>query len=132
MTTPRPTPVLLVDDQPANLTSLEAILDGPDYHLVKAVSGKDALRQLLAREFALILLDVRMPEMDGYEVCRQFKANAMLRDIPILFLSALTGSDEKVELAQNLPRPVGRLRIRPGGCLLELADGDIATLPEGL
>ena len=78
--------VLLVDDRPQNLLSLEAILSSPEYELVKAGSGADALRCLLRSDCAIILLDVQMPEMDGFETAERIKANPQLKDIPILFL----------------------------------------------
>ena len=62
-----PVNVLLVDDQPANLLALEAVLDGPGVHLVKAASGEEALRRLLADDFAVVLLDVQMHGLDGFE-----------------------------------------------------------------
>src|SRR4051812_39862890 len=59
--------ILLVDDQPANLIALEAMLQGLGQNLVKADSGREALKWLLTHDFAVILLDVKMPEMDGFE-----------------------------------------------------------------
>lgn len=81
--------VLLVDDRPENLLSLEATLAADDYDLVKAGSGADALRYLLDNDCAIILLDVQMPEMDGFETADLIKANPKLKDIPIIFLTAL-------------------------------------------
>ncbi len=81
--------VLLVDDRPENLLSLEAILASPDYDLIKAGSGADALRYLLSGDCAIILLDVQMPGMDGFETADLIKNNPKLKDIPIIFLTAL-------------------------------------------
>ena len=81
--------VLLVDDRPENLLSLEATLLSPDYELVKVSSGGDALRYLLNNECAIILLDVQMPGMDGYETADLIKRDPKLEDIPIIFLTAI-------------------------------------------
>ncbi len=81
--------VLLVDDRPENLLSLEAILASPAYEMVKAHSGADALRYLLMHDCAIILLDVQMPDMDGFETADLIKANPRLKDVPIVFLTAL-------------------------------------------
>jgi two-component system sensor histidine kinase/response regulator len=86
--------VLLVDDVEANLVVLEALLGGMDCQLVRASTGNEALRQLLKREFAVILLDVQMPEMDGFEVARYARDNPTTREIPIIFLTAMHSSDE--------------------------------------
>lgn len=88
--TPRSHPaVLLVDDVEANLIALRALLSDLDCELVLARSGNQALSQLLRREFALMLLDVQMPEMDGYEVARHVRDNPATREVPILFLTAM-------------------------------------------
>lgn len=81
--------ILLVDDHPQNLLSLEALLDSPDYHLVMAHSGKEALKHLLREDFALILLDVRMPDLDGLETAKLIKQREQSKCIPIIFLTAL-------------------------------------------
>jgi two-component system NtrC family sensor kinase len=81
--------VLVVDDVEANLISMRAVLEGMHCEVVAASSGNAALRELLHREFALMLLDVQMPEMDGYEVARYAKENPDTRDVPILFLTAM-------------------------------------------
>jgi signal transduction histidine kinase len=86
--------VLLVDDVEANLVVLEALLAGMDCRLVRASTGNEALRQLLKREFAVILLDVQMPGMDGFEVARYARDNPGTREIPIIFLTAMHSSDE--------------------------------------
>ncbi len=79
--------ILLVDDTPENLVSLEAALGGLDGELVLANSGKEALRHLLNDDFAAILLDVRMPEMDGFETAELIRSRPRSRQIPILFLT---------------------------------------------
>jgi len=81
--------ILLVDDRPENLLALEAILSALNQVLVQASSGEDALRALLKDEYALILLDVQMPGMDGFETAAQIKARSRTKDIPIIFLTAV-------------------------------------------
>src|SRR5437868_12532372 len=79
--------ILLVDDTPENLVSLEAALYGLGEELVMAHSGKEALRHLLHDDFAAILLDVRMPEMDGFETAELIRSRPRSRQTPILFLT---------------------------------------------
>jgi len=81
--------ILLVDDRPENLVALEAILGTMDYVLVRARSGDEALKALLTDEFAVILLDVSMPGMDGFETAAHIKRREKTRDIPIIFLTAV-------------------------------------------
>ena len=88
--------ILLVDDHPQNLLSLEALLDSPDYHLVKAHSGKEALKHLLKEDFALILLDVRMPDLDGLETAKLIKQREQSKYIPIIFLTALQQDEQQL------------------------------------
>lgn len=83
-----PASILLVDDHAENLLALEAILEDLGYQLVRAHSGREALRQLLNREFALVLLDAAMPEMDGYETAALIRAREKTRETPIIFLTA--------------------------------------------
>jgi PAS domain S-box-containing protein len=83
----RKTKILLVDDTPENLVSLEAALSGLGEELVLASSGKQALRHLLEDDFAAILLDVRMPEMDGFETAELIRSRPRSRQTPILFLT---------------------------------------------
>ncbi len=93
MTDIRPS-VLLVDDVEANLLAMEAQLANLKCDLVRANSGNEALRQLLKRDFAVMLLDVQMPQMDGYEVARYAGDHPSTRDVPIIFVTALHDSEE--------------------------------------
>jgi putative two-component system response regulator len=81
--------ILAVDDTPANLSLLSQLL-GPHYRVQLAVSGVKALEIAQRQAPDLIVLDVMMPEMDGYEVCRRLKADPHTRDVPVLFLTALS------------------------------------------
>jgi PAS domain S-box-containing protein len=87
--------ILLVDDNAENLVALEAVLESPDHELVKAGSGIEALRYLLNDDFAAILLDVKMPEMDGFETAALIRARKRSQHTPILFLTAFK-SDEQL------------------------------------
>jgi PAS domain S-box-containing protein len=87
--TERPS-VLLVDDRPENLITLEAVLRPLDLRLVRAGSGEDALRALLDRDFAVVLLDVQMPGMDGFETASFIRRRPRSRLTPIIFLSAVS------------------------------------------
>ena len=82
--------VLVVDDTPDNLLAVEALLAPLDVDVVRAASGREALRCLLTQDIALILLDVQMPELDGFETARLIKARARTANIPIIFLTALS------------------------------------------
>lgn len=88
-TTGRPA-VLLVDDIPANLVALEAFLGRLDCEIYRAPSGNEALKQLLRREYAVVLLDVQMPDMDGYEVAGYIRQHPSTREIPIIFVTAMS------------------------------------------
>ena len=80
--------ILLVDDKPANLVALEAMLQGLGQNLIKANSGREALKWLLTHEFAVVLLDVKMPEMDGFETATLIRQRDKSRHTPIIFLTA--------------------------------------------
>jgi diguanylate cyclase (GGDEF)-like protein len=82
--------VLIVDDKPENLLVLENLLEGPDLKIIKATSGNVALGLLLEHDFALILLDVQMPEMDGFEVAELMRKSEKTKNIPIIFVTALS------------------------------------------
>ena len=80
--------ILLVDDQPENLIALEAMLEPLGQNLVQARSGRDALRALLSIDAAVVLLDVKMPDMDGFETAELIRERERSRDTPIIFLTA--------------------------------------------
>lgn len=88
--------LLLVDDHPENLLALEAVLDAPEYRLVRAQSGMEALRLLLKEEFSVILLDVCMPGLNGYDTAAMIRERPKTRDIPIIFVTAVNKTDEDV------------------------------------
>jgi PAS domain S-box-containing protein len=88
--------ILLVDDQPNNLLALESILIDMELDVVAASSGSEALRHLLNRDFAVILLDVQMPDLDGFETAELIRRRDRSRDTPIIFLTALSRSETNV------------------------------------
>ena len=88
--------ILIVDDRPENLLSMEAILDGLEVNVIKAFSGNEALGKLLHHDFALILLDVQMPEMDGFETAKLMKCSEKTRGIPIIFVTAISKHDKHI------------------------------------
>src|SRR6202158_1935843 len=89
--------ILLVDDRPANLLALEAILDPLGQRLVRAVSGEEALKHVNEEDFAVILMDVRMPEMDGLRAVELIKQREKSASIPIILLTAVSlGSSDVV------------------------------------
>jgi signal transduction histidine kinase len=93
---PSPVDILLVDDKPENLAVLESILEGPEYRLTKARSAQEALMALINLEFALIVLDIRMPNTSGLELAQMIKGRKRTRDIPIIFLTAHYAEDDQV------------------------------------
>jgi two-component system, sensor histidine kinase and response regulator len=88
--------ILIVDDIPQNIKVLGALLRKEGYEIEVALSGREALEWVVERPFDLILLDIMMPEMDGYEVCKQLKANSQTASIPVIFLTAKYDSDSVV------------------------------------
>jgi putative two-component system response regulator len=89
--------VMVVDDTPANLKLLEEMLDGQGYHVVQFPSGALALRAAAQTPPDLVLLDIMMPGMDGFEVCRRLKADETLKEIPVIFISSLDDAVNKVK-----------------------------------
>ncbi|MDB5889171.1 MAG: putative histidine kinase, atypical hybrid [Polaromonas sp.] len=88
--------ILVVDDEPRNLAVLETVLDDPGYRLVPAKSGNEALLALMAEEFAVLVLDVRMPDMTGFELAQLVKERRKTARIPIIFLTAYYNEDQHV------------------------------------
>ncbi|HEY2382639.1 MAG TPA: response regulator, partial [Terriglobia bacterium] len=88
--------ILLVDDTRANLLALKAILDRPDYNLITATSGQEALGHLLREEFAVVLLDVMMPDMNGFTVATAMKSRERTRYVPIIFVTAIAKESKDV------------------------------------
>ena len=89
--------ILIVDDEPLNVKLLEATLSAEKYETITAYSGEEALAKVTASSPDLILLDVMMPEMNGYEVTRRLKDNLDSRDIPVILVTALDGTDNKIK-----------------------------------
>jgi signal transduction histidine kinase len=92
----QPADILVVDDNPNNLDLLAALLRGHGFRVRVASSGDRALRAMRSQPAELVMLDVNMPEMDGYQVCRQLKADPATREVPVIFLSALDEAMDKV------------------------------------
>ncbi len=88
--------ILLVDDEPKNLTVLESILNDPHYRLVRAESADEALLALVAQEFALLVLDIQMPGMNGFELAEMIKKRKKTAGVPIIFLTAYYSEDQHV------------------------------------
>lgn len=88
--------ILLVDDRPDQLQALQVVLEQPDYHLVQAASGEDALRLALEADFAVILLDVRMAGLDGLETAAHLRNRERSRQTPIIFLTGWEMSADQI------------------------------------
>jgi CheY-like chemotaxis protein len=91
-----PINILIVDDVPKNLTVLETVLDDPGYRLVRAESADQALLALVDEEFALLILDIRMPGMTGFELAQMIKERKKTAWVPIIFLTAYYNEDQHV------------------------------------
>src|SRR5882724_11740612 len=85
--------ILMVDDQPAKLLSYEVILDELGLNLIKATSGRDALEHLLKKDIAVVLMDVSMPELDGFQLAEMIRDHPRCRKTSIIFISAVHMSD---------------------------------------
>jgi len=94
--------ILIVDDEPKNLFAIEAVLNGLGGRLVTARSGQEALRHLLNRDFAVILLDVQMPDLDGFQTAAIIRDRDRSRHVPIIFITAISKASEHVRLGYSL------------------------------
>src|SRR5262249_30818134 len=92
----RPVNILLVHDQPRSLLALEAVVAAPGRNLVKAQSGGEALRCVLHEDFAVILMDVKMPEMDGFETAALIHQRKRSEHTPIIFLTAFQSDEAQI------------------------------------
>ncbi|WP_458413528.1 response regulator [Schinkia sp. CFF1] len=88
--------ILLVDDRPENLLTLEAVLASPSYNLIKALSGEEALKHVLKQDFAVILLDVQMPGLNGFDTAKLIRQRKSSRHTPIIFITAISQAAENV------------------------------------
>lgn len=94
--------ILLVDDRPENLLVLEGILEDCGYDLIKAQSGSEALRAVLKQHFDLILLDVQMPGMDGFEVAELLRGKRETKEIPLIFITANNKEAESIQRGYDI------------------------------
>src|SRR3989442_9335460 len=111
---PRPSKanILVVDDEPRSLVAMQQLLSGSDRNVIPVGSGKEALRQILKTGFALILLDIRMPEMDGFETAVLIRKLRRSRHTPIVFLTAAADDAQSISRGYEvgavdyIPKPV--------------------------
>ncbi len=96
MPTIEKTDILIVDDKPRNLIALEALLEAPDRNIIQATSGNEALGLVLKYNFAVILLDVQMPGMDGFETAELIRNRDQSRHIPIIFVTAISKEQKHI------------------------------------
>jgi CheY-like chemotaxis protein len=94
--------ILVVDDNRANHTAIDAVIEPLHHTVMHAYTGKQALRLLLSEQVDLVVMDVQMPEMDGYETVRMMRRRDRLRDLPVLFLSAICITDKEIDTAYGL------------------------------
>jgi putative two-component system response regulator len=108
--------LLIVDDEERNVKLLTAMLSQEDYHIVTAVSGQEALNIVDNMMLDLILLDVMMMGMDGFQVCRKIKKDKKTRGIPVLMVTVLTGKEDRIKAMEAgaddfLSKPVDRRKL---------------------
>jgi len=88
--------VLVVDDNPVSRELIREVLEGPQQRILEAEDGEEALEKVLQEEPDLVLLDITMPRMDGYEVCKQIRSNPAAKDLPVVMISGKDGFFDKV------------------------------------
>src|SRR3990170_1987726 len=88
--------ILCVDDEPLNLMVLEGVLVPKEYEVIRADSGKMALAIVKKQKIDIVLLDVMMPEMNGYELCRKIKDDEKYRNIPVVMITSLSSKDDRI------------------------------------
>jgi len=108
--------ILCVDDEPMNLTLLEALLAPRGYEVIKAANGKEAFGKIEKHTVGLVLLDVMMPEMDGFEVCKKMKENEQYRNIPVVMITGLTAKEDRVKGIESgaddfISKPIDSLEV---------------------
>ncbi len=111
-----PPKILIVDDQPVNVKLLSGILASEDYSVIEAYNGKEALEVVQKEKPDLVLLDVMMPQIDGFEVCRQLKEDRSTRLIPVLMVTALQDKEHRFQAMESgaddfLTKPVDRIEL---------------------
>ena len=94
--------ILIVDDKVENIRFLSDFLAGKNYYVRKAINGKAALKAVNSKHPDLILLDINMPEVGGYEVCERLKSDPKTSLIPVIFLSAFNSTEDKVTAFENI------------------------------
>lgn len=109
--------ILIVDDEPFNVDYLEQELEDLDYQTVSAANGREALEQVAAENPDVILLDIMMPEMDGFQVLARLKADKNWRDIPVIVISAMSDMNSvvkgiKLGAEDYLPKPFDEVLLR--------------------
>ncbi|MDK2892393.1 response regulator [Methanohalophilus sp.] len=109
--------ILVVDDEPQNLELIEAYLIGEEYNLIFASSGEEALQKVESEKIDLILLDIMMPGIDGYEVCRRIKENENYPYIPIIMITALSEKKDLIKGLESgaeefLTKPINKLELK--------------------
>jgi len=96
MTNHEETNILLVDDRPDNLLALESLLEDGEFNIIKAASGNEALERMLEYHFAVVLLDVQMPDMDGFETAELMRGSEKTKRVPIIFVTAINKEQKHV------------------------------------